>query len=135
MWKFRTTHYDTGHHSGQELKGSFHQNFWSRFSKVQYCFRYALQNDPGLLEENINLENILLDSSPIYPWLVDNQKGRIELQVTRGTHIAREIIGRYRPLFPLYANTIQIKFSNKDLAMRWKLTWGGKMVTSMDDLI
>lgn len=136
MWKIKTTRYDYGHHSGQDLSVFFIENFWSRFSRDQYCFIYELENDPGLREDGrINYENVTLSGHLIFPWLKENQKGKISLEISRKTNSGKAIINRFKPHIPLYNNTVSVRFSDRDLAMRWKLTWGGKMVTSEYGLI
>jgi len=104
------------------------ENWQSRFKFLPYVFDYNLNRDAPLLGDEVQFEEIMMNGMTVVPWLKENAKGRIFCVFDYTQHEAMSAINRQFGKAPIAWLKMRVAFSDKDLALLWKLTWGGKMV-------
>lgn len=132
-WEIRNKPYDYGNHRGHYWFAHYHDSFFSKIKRFRYCFEYDL-DDTVEFDENdeIVISSLLLNGNPFFNWLVENQSGKIRVKVEYATHMGRSILNKFNPSTSLYCTSLKIEFSCPDLAIRWKLTWGGSLRNSVN---
>lgn len=129
MWKYRIKTSDTGWHQSQTFRARFCEHWWDRFRLCRNQFVYDLTIPvPMSVNGEVLFSYLEIDGHRPWQWLWDNPRGRIALVINVVEHTTSASIRRAAGIDPPMRVMITVAFSDKKLAMLWKLTWGGKMV-------
>jgi hypothetical protein len=98
--------------------------YWLYKCPNQFVYRlrdYCLFNK----EDKIEYTDVFLNNISVMEWLKQNARGRIAVVLDYQDH---RVMASVPNAAPTDICTFCVSFSDKSLAMLWKLTFGGKMV-------
>lgn len=119
-----------------EMRIAFIDHWWSRLRGCPYRFNYdlttAITNDSVSGQEALmaTFLDLQMDGHSVMDWLEDNARGRIHMVVEmRDDLVQRAVVHLPSSTAALdLPTTFSVGFSDKKLALMWKMVWGGKMV-------
>jgi hypothetical protein len=128
MWKQKIKRDDTGWHVTQTLRMQFLERWYNRFSRCTNQFVYKIEISPFINQSGmIEYEALEINGHCPIAWLKANARGRVAVVASYTEHATTSI--RVAAAIAVKRDLLfTVNFSDKSLALQWKLTWGGKVV-------
>lgn len=114
-----------GFYHVRKLKLGYVESLWHRFKICRHVFTYDITDRPLIEDNRVLFETATMNGYPIMEWLESHAKGKVKVEFAHTVSPSLCRLDMIRGWEPRFVLRMKVSFSDKDLAMMWKLTWGG----------
>jgi hypothetical protein len=119
-WIVKRYSRSTDWHNNAGFHCHFFNSIWDRLKRRPYKFEYKLESTPNNQAKLCLPEQaITLGGHSVWEWLASRAIGNIYWTADCQDHVVSSIGSK-----SVARTTMTIEFSDKQLAMLWKMTWG-----------